>query len=343
MMKRIVLLLVVCMMIGTAMAAVAGGQKETAESSKATKTWKIAVVPKDSTVPWFIRMGKGVEQYAKDTGLNAFQKGPSKLDAAQQVQVIQDLIAQGVDAIAAVPVEPAALEPVLGEALRKGIVVVTHEASSQENTMYDIEAFNNADYGAFIMDNLAKSMDYKGAYTTMVAHVTNASHNEWADGAIARQKAKYPEMTLLTDRPRVESQGNLERGYEVAKELFKTFPNLKGIVGTASGDAPGAARAIEELGLKGKAFVCGTGLASQCAPFLKNGTLLAVTLWDPQDAGYALCALATKILNKEKIENGVNLGVKGYENMQFAPGSKKVLIGAGWVVITKDNVDQFDF
>jgi simple sugar transport system substrate-binding protein len=260
-----------------------------------------------------------------------------------QVQVVQDLIAQGVDALAVVPVEPAALEPVLAQALEKGIVVVTHEASTQESTLYDIEAFNNSDYGAFIMDNLAKAMNYAGTYTTMVAHVTNASHNEWADGAIARQKAKYPNMSLLTARPRVESQGNLERGYEVAKELFQTFPRLKGIVGTASGDAPGTARAIEELGLKGKAFVVGTGLASQCAPFLNSGTLTAVTLWDPKDAGYALCALAVKILKGEKISDGVDLGVKGYKSMKFAPESKKVLLGSGWVVITKENLGQFDF
>lgn len=199
----------------------AAGEAPAGKSSKPEKDWKIAIVPKDSTNAWFVRMEVGVKEYAKDSGLNVFQKGPAKTDAAMQAQVIQDLIAQGVDALGVIPVDPAALEPVLEEAMSKGIVVVTHEGSTQENTMYDIEAFNNAGFGAFIMDNLAAAMGEEGVYTTMVGHVTNASHNEWADGAIARQKEKYPKMKLLEAEPRVESEDNQERSYEKAKELFK--------------------------------------------------------------------------------------------------------------------------
>ena len=313
------------------------------KSSKPQKDWKIALVPKDSTNAWFVRMEVGVKQYAKDSGINAFQKGPAKTDAAMQVQVIQDLIAQGVDALCVVPVDPAALEPVLGEALAKGIVVVTHEASFQKNTMYDIEAFNNANYGAFIMDNLAKAMGEKGLYTTMVGHVTNASHNEWADGAVAQQLAKYPNMKLLDQEKRVESEDNQERAYEKAKELFKKYPDLKGIVGTSSKDAPGVSRAIEELGLKDKKFVAGTGLVSECGQYLKSGTLQYITLWDPKDAGYALCSLATKILKGEKVDNGLNLGLKGYDNLQFAKDSKTVLIGSGWIVMDKNNMADYNF
>ena len=129
--------------------------------------------------------------------------------------------------------------------------------------MYDIEAFNNTEYGAFIMDNLAEAMGEEGVYTTMVGHVTNASHNEWADGAVAQ--------------------------------------------------------------------------------ILKDGSVSTLTLWDPADAGYAMASLATKILNGEKIEDGVNLGVKGCESMHFSQGSTKVLEGNGWIQITKDNVDSLGF
>jgi simple sugar transport system substrate-binding protein len=322
---------------------VATGNALPGKSSKAEKDWKIALVPKDSTNAWFVRMEVGVKAFAKDTGINAFQKGPAKTDAAAQAQVIQDLIAQGVDALAVVPVDPAALEPVLAEAMSKGIVVVTHEASSQQNTMYDIEAFNNAGFGAFIMDNLAAAMGEEGLYTTMVASVTNASHNEWADGAVARQKEKYPNMKLLEAEPRVESEDNQERSYERAKELFKKYPDLKGIVGTSSKDAPGIAKAIEELGLKGKKFTAGTALPNESKMYLESGALAAGALWDPSDAGDALLTLAAKILRGEEVANGLDLGLKGYDNMQFAEGSDKVLVGSGWVVINKENVNSFGF
>jgi simple sugar transport system substrate-binding protein len=272
--KGILFLLIILVSVSSIFA---GGQSEN-KGPKPESEWKIALVPKDSTNAWFVRMEVGVKEFAKDSGLNVFQKGPAKTDAAMQVQVIQDLIAQGVDALCVVPVDPAALEPVLAEALDLGIVVVTHEASFQENTMYDIEAFNNADYGAFIMDNLASAMGETGLYTTMVGHVTNASHNEWADGGVAHQANQYPGLTLLAEEPRVESEDNMERAYEKAKELFKKYPDLKGILGTSSKDAPGVSRAIEELGLKDKVFVAGTGLVSECGPFLESGVLQYITL-----------------------------------------------------------------
>ena len=75
------------------------------KSSKPQSAWKIALVPKDATNAWFVRMEQGVKRYAADTKLNVFQKGPPKTDAAMQAQVIEDMIAQGVDAICVVPVD----------------------------------------------------------------------------------------------------------------------------------------------------------------------------------------------------------------------------------------------
>lgn len=344
-MKKFLSIFVGLLLILTITACGGNDEKSSNDSDEKSgdKNWKIALVPKDSTNAWFVRMEEGVKQFAEDTGLDAFQKGPAKTDAAAQAQVIQDLIAQGVDALAVVPVDPAALEPVLKEALDKDIVVVTHEGSSQENTLYNIEAFDNAGYGAFIMDHLAEAMGEEGLYTTMVGHVTNASHNEWADAAIARQKEKYPNMTLLEEEPRVESEDNMERAYERAKELFKKYPDLKGVLGTSSKDAPGVAKAIGELGLIGEKFTVGTGIPSEVQQFLEDGSLSYATLWDPKDAGYALLTLAHKVLEGEEITEGLDLGVEGWEDMRISESSDKTLEGAGWVIITKENVDSFGF
>ena len=118
------------------------------QSASGTKTgggdgnYTIAVVPTDATNPWFVRMDTGVNKYASDTGMNVFQKGPAETDATMQAQVIQDLIAQGVDAICVVPVDPGAIEPVLKQAMDAGIpytflrdAIYTHPTMS--------EAFND--------------------------------------------------------------------------------------------------------------------------------------------------------------------------------------------------------
>ena len=305
--------------------------------------WEIVVVPKDATNPWFVRMDTGVKEYAAETGLNIYQRGTPEIDATLQSQLIQDLIAADVDAICVVPVDPTSLEPVLKQARDAGIIVIAHEGASLQNVDYDIEAFSNEQYGAFIMDNLAEAMGEEGVYTTMVAHVTNASHNEWADGGVAHQKSAYPNMTLLEEEPRVESEDNGDVAYNKAKELFKKYPDLKGIMGTSSFDAPGIARAIKELGLEGKVFTSGTGMPADNAELLKSGAVQSLTLWDPALAGKAMCSMALKMLRGEEIVDGVDLGVDGYTDLKFKAGSETVLEGQGWIVINAENVDSFGF
>jgi len=352
-MKRMTSLLLAVMMVfvltscgGTKNGDKVGGSENTETTENAgesEKDYEIVVVPKDSSNPWFVRMEVGVKAYAEGTGINVYQKGTDVIDATKQAQLVQDLIAQGVDAICVVPVDPESLEPVLKQAKDAGIVVISHEGAGLENVDYNIEAFSNAGYGAFIMNNLAEAMGEEGVYTTMVASVTNASHNEWADAAVEHQKNTYPNMTLLESEQRVESNDNGDTAYNVAKELFKKYPDLKGIMGTSSFDAPGVARAIEELGLVDKAFTSGTGMPADNAALLKSGIVKSLTLWDPAEAGKAMISLAVKVLDGEEVITPLDLGIEGYDKMQFREGSDTVLEGEGWIVIDKDNVDSFGF
>ena len=104
---------------------------------------RIATVVKIAGIQWFNRMEEGVKQFAADTGDDAFLVGPAQADPQQQVALIEDMVAQGVNALAVVPMSPEALEPVLGRAMQQGIAVITHEAASQQNTNWDIEAFQS--------------------------------------------------------------------------------------------------------------------------------------------------------------------------------------------------------
>ena len=334
--KMLALLLAVAMIFS--MVACGAGEK------KGDDKFEIVVVPKDSSNPWFVRMDTGVKEYATaHPELNVYQKGTDQIDATLQAQLVEDLIAQGVDAICVVPVDIQSIDPVLKKARDAGIVVIAHEGSALTNVDYDIEAFSNAGYGQFIMDNLAEAMGGEGVYTTMVADLTNGSHNEWADAAVAYQKEAYPNMTLLEAQPRVESHDNGDTAYNVAKECIKAYPELKGIMGTSSFDAPGVARAIDELGLTDAFFTTGTGMPADNAALLKSGTIKSLTLWDPAVAGQAMISLAVKVLNGETISGTVDLGVDGYNAMEFRAGSTTVLEGQGWVTINAENVDSFGF
>lgn len=133
------------------------------KSDKEAADWTIAVVVKDGTSDWFKRMQVGVDEFGQTKTVNVIQKGPANADAASQVQLVEDMINQGVDAICIVPIDPGALESVLQKAMEKGIVVISHEASDLKNTLYDVEAFTAEDFGNTMMQELAKQWVRRGS------------------------------------------------------------------------------------------------------------------------------------------------------------------------------------
>lgn len=313
------------------------------KSDKDKSEWTIAVVTKDNTANWFKRMEIGVNEFGEETGINVIQKGPANADAASQVQVIDDLINQGVDALCVVPIDPGAIEASLKNAMEQGIVVITHEASNQKNTLFDTEAFTAKDFGAAIMDALAKDMGEAGKYAMMVAYTTSTTHMEYANAQYEQQQKEYPDMELINGGaiPSAESEESIDTSYERAKELLKTNPDLKGFTGVASTDCPGIAKAVEELGLDVK--VVGVGTPNEFKPYVESGTISTIKLWDPKDSGYVMCKVASMILAGEEVGEGTDLGIEGYNSLQLVEGDNRCLIGQADLTITKDNINDYDF
>jgi simple sugar transport system substrate-binding protein len=299
---------------------------------------KIATVVKIAGIQWFNRMEEGVKQYATDTGSEAFQVGPAQADPQQQAALIEDMIAQGVNALAVVPMSPEALEPVLARAQAAGIVVITHEAASQQNTSYDLEAFKNEDFGANLMEQMATCMGGTGEYAVFVGSLTSQTHNQWVDGAIAYQKEKYPNMVLVGDKN--ETFDDQQKAYEKAQEVLRAFPNVKGLQGSASTDVAGIGLAIEERGLADKTCVFGTSLPSIAGQYLETGAVDGIGFWDPSVAGYAMNKLAQIVLDGGTIADGQDLGLPGYEKIKL---DGKVIYGQAWVNVNKANMADYPF
>lgn len=329
--------LIILLVMSIAISLFAGGSKESSE----TKNLVIANAPKCIGIAWWDRMAVGNEAFAKRNGAEVYQVGNAGVaDTAVQVQTVEDIIASGADAITVIPSDPAALEPVLQKAMNSGIVVISHEAEGMKNVNYDIEAFVNAAYGAHVMDNLAEEMGGKGGYAIIMGALTMVSHQQWTEGAIARQKEKYPDMYLVCDPLEPSGGTSIETTYNTTKELLAKYPDLKGMIGWDMLNPPGMARAVEEANKTGEVAVTGTCLVSTAGDYMKNGTIKTISFWDPAAAGEAMCELALKVINGEEIVDGMDLGVEGYNNINV---EGKTVFGSAWVDATVDNMDQYNF
>jgi len=300
--------------------------------------YTIATVVKITGIAWYDRMEVGLEKFRQDTGVDAYITGHNTADPAEQARVIEDLIAQGVDALIVIPNSTEAVEPVLQKAREAGIVVIAHEATDIQNADYDLEAFDNVEYGEHLMENLGELMNGEGKYTTFLGALTATSHNIWVESAVSLQEEKFPNMELVSNKN--ETQEDSEVAYTKTKELLMAYPDLIGFQGSAMADIPGVARAIEEAGKEDNTIVLGTCLVSSAEQFLESGAIDMISFWDPADAGYALNELALKILQGEEIYDGISLTPDGYQDLKL---DGTVLHGKAWIDVTKDNMNDYDF
>ncbi len=295
-------------------------------------------VPKAVGYNWFNRMEEGVKNFSKDTSIRAYQQGPSQFDAALQIQVLEDLIAQEIHVLSVVPFQQETLIPVLRKAKENGILIITHEAPYFEEALYDVEPFNNEDYGIHLMEELAKLMGEKGEYALYVGSLNSTTHKAWVDAALAYQKANYPNMTWIGDY--VETLDDSKIAYDKTKEVLKKYPNIKGFQGSGALDIVGIGQALEEARISDSTFVVGTSIVSYSGELLKTGAIDLISGWDPADSGYAMNLVAKHILEGNKITNGMDLGLEGYNNIVL---DGNTIYGQAWIDITKENMSEYDF
>src|SRR6266496_984271 len=302
---------------------------------------RIVTVVKRTGIVWFERMEQGIKQFAAQTGVDATMTGAADADPQKQAEIIRKLIAEKPSAITVVPNSPEALEDVLKQARRAGIKVVTHEASNQENTDVDIEAFDNLAFGAHLMDEFASCMGGEGKYVAFVGHVTARSHMRWVRAAYDRAKQKYPNVERIAAP--VETGEDLNTAYQEAKKLLARYPDLKGFEGSSVVDVAGVGRAVREAGRQGTTCVMGTSLPSVAGEFLNDGAVDKIFLWDPVIAGQAQDKVALMLIKGQKVGPGLDLGLPGYSNLKRIPGTPHGLAGSGWIAIDKANVKDYQF
>lgn len=307
-------------------------------AGKSAGDLKFGTVVKSMGFNWFKRMETGVQKFGKDTGITAFEQGPSQADPAQENQVAQDILAQSPDALIVDPIEVATAESVMKQAMSQGVAVVALESPGVQNAVYDVEPFDNKAYGEHMMDALAERMGQKGQYGAFVGALNSQSQMEWTNAAVAYQKQKYPNMQMVGD---INVTGSDQaKSYAEMKQLMQTYPSLAGMLGADAYDVVGAGQAVQEAGLAGKIAVVGTSIVSYAGDLLKSGAISQISTWDPADHGYVGNKVAQLVLQGKQITTGMDLGVAGYNKVTV---TGKTIYGSGWVDITPANMDQYNF
>ncbi len=301
------------------------------------KSYTIAFVPKLVGIPYFTAMQQGLQQAAKkfstdNVQLKIIYEGPTTASVSGQAKFVRTLINQGVSAIGVSANNPTALNPLVKEARDKGIVFYSSDSQVESplNQLRVVQATPKG-LGYAVLDVLAKEMGNKGEFAIISAGPTATNLNQWIS-YIKERLAKYPGMHLVTTQYAGES---VTKATTIASQVISAYPNLKGIIGVASTIVPGAAQAVLETGMKGKIAVTGFTDPNTIRPYVNDGVVKAVVLWNPTSLGYLTAWGALQLLENKPL-HAIN-NVPGLGTVTYDSATKALLLGPP-MIINKSNI-----
>lgn len=139
--------------------AVAGLGATVAPSSAQT----FAVIVKTVNDVFSAPIKDGCEAAAKDLGVECYYIGPSEVNEAAQIQVINDVLARGVDGIAVSATNPASVAQLLKRIKDQGIPIVTFDGDLLEADAGLRSAFIGTDNYQFGVELAKKVVELKPA------------------------------------------------------------------------------------------------------------------------------------------------------------------------------------
>ncbi|MEM7446053.1 MAG: substrate-binding domain-containing protein [Pseudomonadota bacterium] len=296
---------------------------------------RMGVVVKIGGIPWFNAMEVGIQNQAEELGWDAWMVGPTSADPALQVRAVEDLIAQGVDAIGVVPNDAEVLEPVLARAREQGILVITHESPDQQNVDWNFELASAEGFGEAHAAMLADRMGGDGEYAVYVGSLTVPLHNAWADAAIAYLEENHPDMTLVADRFGVAE--SVDDSRSTALDLIQANPDLEGFLAFGSQGPIGAGRAIDELRRGGEIHVLGPFSPGQGRRLVHDGVLTGGFMWNPMQAGEVFVTMADILHDGNEVTSGMEIEGLGVVEPDFETNN---IIVDQLVTLNSDTVDE---
>ncbi len=299
---------------------------------------RIALVVKALGIGFFEAANKGAEEAAKELGdVEIIYTGPTDTTAEGQIEVINALIAQKVDAIAVSANDADALVPALKKAMDRGITVISWDSGvAPEGRQMHLNPSSSALIGNTIVKLAADHLPEGGDVAILSATTTSTNQNVWIEEA-KKVLPNYPGINLVGV---VYGDDLADKSYRETQGLLQTYPNLKAIIAPTSVGIVAAAQAVTDAGKIGQVNVTGLGLPSEMAGHVKSGASKSFAIWNPIDLGYSATMIAYHLAKGDaKAEPGAEIPMGRMGNVKLDDKNEGAM--ADPFTYDASNIDQF--
>ncbi|MDD7770984.1 sugar ABC transporter substrate-binding protein [Suipraeoptans intestinalis] len=299
-MKKKVISMLLCISMVAALAAGCSQGSKKSDSSEAKKEGgrKFGYTCMDGTNPFFVTIEDEMRKKVEENGDELISVDPAN-DVSLQIQQVEDLISQGIDAMFLNPAEAEGILPALDALKEAGIPIVnfdTEVADMSYVTSY--VGSDNYNAGKVCGEDLVKKLPDGGKIIVLDSPTMNSVVDR-TNGFLDAIEGKGFEVVAQQD-----ARGNLEKAMGIAEDLLQAHPDVVAIFGGNDPTALGALAAANAAGLKDCLIYGVDGSPDIKAELASGKSLIEGTgAQSPVDIADKSVEVMYMVLDKKKVED----------------------------------------
>jgi ribose transport system substrate-binding protein len=269
---------------------------------------KVVLITMDSINEHWIKLRKGAEDKAGELGNIelVFNAPPGKVDAAVQLQMVEDAITQKAQVLMLAPLHAEALVPGIEKAYDAGIKVVLVDSGANTEKYHTLLATDNGAAARIAADTLGKLVDGQGKIAIINAQAgagtTMTRENDFKD-QIAKS---WPNIQIVGTQ---YSDGDKTKALNYALDFMTSNPDLVGFYGCNEDSSIGGANGVEQNGKAGVIKFVGFDWTEDTKNMIKKGIIQASMVQDPYKMGYEGLQKGIDLLNGTSVPKLIDTGV----------------------------------
>jgi ribose transport system substrate-binding protein len=287
-------------------------------SKRGDKKLKLAFITNNASDYWTIAR-KGVEQAGRELpNVETEFRMPGEGTAAEQKQIIDVLLAKGLDGMAISPVDPDNQTQLINDAVKQALVL-TQDSDAPKSDRACYIGTDNVAAGRQAGQLIKEALPQGGKIMIFVGKLDARNAQERYQGIKEALQGSNIEIldvrTDDTDHARAKSN--------VADTLVK-YSDVAALVGLWSYNGPAIVSAVKDAGKIGQVKIVCFDEEDDTLAGIKSGAIYATVVQQPYEFGYQSLKMMAKILSGDK--SGI-------------PASKQIFVPT--LVIKKDSVEEF--
>lgn len=240
---------------------------------------KVALVMKSLANEFFSNMADGAKKHqaANTADYDLLVSGiKNETDLAEQVNLVEQMVAQGAKAIVIAPADSKALVPSLKRAQKAGVLVINidnkldADVLKQAGLSVPFVGPDNREGAKKVGEVLAKKLK-AGDEVAIIEGVTTAFNGQQRRAGF-EDAMKAAGMNIVASQ---SGQWEMEKANTVAAGILSAHPNVKALLCANDNMALGAATAVQSAGKTGQVLIVGFDNISAIKPLLEDGLIIA--------------------------------------------------------------------